>query len=242
MMQGVDVEQQLTQDELDRLSERIGELLDRVENNSDSAMRGDVFELLQHVDTLHREALARLLTLLRETDPALVHPAADPVLRLVLSLYDLLPGLAGEAPASEIMPLQAARTRPKWLAPGFIPLEVVGAPAMGGRRARAPVFVSALALVALDEGCMRGLEVERERVLLCRLSGEVYAFRNVCPGSALPLDLGRLDGTTLVCPWHECRFDARTGKRLDAGEGRLAVIPVSVSDGEIRLAVGVATA
>ena len=40
------------------------------------------------------------------------------------------------------------------------------------------------------------------------------------------------------CPWHSCRYDARTGKRQDA-EGKLPVRPVAVQDGEIKVAMGV---
>jgi nitrite reductase/ring-hydroxylating ferredoxin subunit len=40
------------------------------------------------------------------------------------------------------------------------------------------------------------------------------------------------------CPWHSCRYDARTGKRQDA-EGKLPVLPVAVQDGEIKVAMGV---
>ena len=65
-------------------------------------------------------------------------------------------------------------------------------------------------------------------MLLCNVAGEVYAFRNACPGSDLPLDGGRLRDFTLLCPWHNYVFDARTGKRLDGDEGRLAVIPVAI--------------
>ena len=53
------------------------------------------------------------------------------------------------------------------------------------------------------------------------------------------MHLGQLEGSTLVCPWHGCRYDVRTGKREDAEEGKLPVLPVAVQDGEINIAVGV---
>ncbi|MBA2783447.1 MAG: hypothetical protein H0T74_11120, partial [Rubrobacteraceae bacterium] len=49
--------------------------------------------------------------------------------------------------------------------------------------------------------------------------------------------LGRVEGTTLVCPWHGCRYDLRTGRREDA-EGKLSVLPVAVQDGEVKVALG----
>lgn len=94
---------------------------------------------------------------------------------------------------------------------------------------------------SIDEfpaGEMRALWPEGNAVLVARLGGEVYAHQNACPpGSALALHLGVLDGSTLVCPWHGCRYDIRTGKRLDA-EGKLGVLPVAVKDGMVKVAMG----
>ena len=47
-----------------------------------------------------------------------------------------------------------------------------------------------------------------------------------------------LEGAELRCSWHGCRYDVRTGQRLDGPE-RIAVFPVAVESGEIRVAIGV---
>ena len=110
---------------------------------------------------------------------------------------------------------------------------------LGRKPLRRPRWVSVGPLEELEPGEMRALRPEGTSLLLVRLDGEVYACRNGCPpGSALALHLGRLEGSTLVCPWHGCRYDVRTGKRQDA-EGKLAVLPVAVQDGEIKVATGV---
>jgi nitrite reductase/ring-hydroxylating ferredoxin subunit len=47
----------------------------------------------------------------------------------------------------------------------------------------------------------------------------------------------------LVCPWHNCAYDARSGKRADdeAGAESLAVVPIAVSPaGVLRVAANVA--
>ena len=111
---------------------------------------------------------------------------------------------------------------------------------LGRRPLRRPRWVSVGRLEDLEPGEMRDLQSEGTPLLLVRIGEEVYAYRNGCPpGSALMLHLGRLEGSTLVCPWHGCRYDARTGKRQDAEEGKLQVLPVAVQDGEIKVAVGV---
>lgn len=118
----------------------------------------------------------------------------------------------------------------------FIPLQVVGAT---GKTLNRPVFTPVGGVETVPPGTMRGVDVSGRRILLCNIAGEVYAYANECPGSTLPLDDGVVNGTVLVCPWHNCAFDARTGRRVDNGEGRLQVIPVAVREGQIQLALNV---
>jgi nitrite reductase/ring-hydroxylating ferredoxin subunit len=53
------------------------------------------------------------------------------------------------------------------------------------------------------------------------------------------LQFGRLEGAELICSWHGCRWDVRSGRRADGGQARLAVFPVRVDGGNIEIAVGV---
>lgn len=109
---------------------------------------------------------------------------------------------------------------------------------LGRRPLRRPRWVPAGRLEDLEPGALQAWRLEDVPLLLTRLDGEVYAYRDGCPpGSALTLHLGRVEGTTLVCPWHGCRYDLRTGRRED-GEGRLQVLPVAVRDGEVKVALG----
>jgi nitrite reductase/ring-hydroxylating ferredoxin subunit/Fe-S cluster biogenesis protein NfuA len=108
---------------------------------------------------------------------------------------------------------------------------------LGRRPLRRPRWVSAGRLEDLETGTLQPWRLEGVPLLLTLLDGEVYAYRDGCPpGSALTLQLGRVEGTTLVCPWHGCRYDLRTGKREDA-EGKLSVLPVAVRDGEVKIAL-----
>lgn len=118
----------------------------------------------------------------------------------------------------------------------FIPLQPVGA---GARTLNRPVFTTVGQIDTLPPGSLMGVEVAGKNILLCNVAGEIYAYGNECPGSTLPLHEGVLNSVALICPWHNCAFDARTGRRLDNGEGRLQVIPVAVRNGEIQLALNV---
>jgi nitrite reductase/ring-hydroxylating ferredoxin subunit/Fe-S cluster biogenesis protein NfuA len=106
------------------------------------------------------------------------------------------------------------------------------------RALRRPRWVIVGRVDDFPPGELRAVWPEGSSLLLARLGDEFYAYRNGCPpGSPLTLHTGHLEGTTLICPWHGCRYDIRTGKRLD-GEGKLEVLPVAVRDGEIKIAVG----
>lgn len=103
---------------------------------------------------------------------------------------------------------------------------------------RRPVFADA---GAPPGSGVRAVEIDGVAVLLVSVDGEVYAFRNGCPVDGRALDGGRLTGTVLVCPWHNCAFDARTGRRVDDETlPGLGVVPVAVDDGHVRVAVNVA--
>lgn len=116
---------------------------------------------------------------------------------------------------------------------------LVAQPVPAGRRAlRRPRWVGVGEMAGFAPGTLRAVWPEGVSILLARLGDEVYAYENGCPpGSMLALQTGELDGTTLVCPWHGCRYDIRTGKRLDSS-GKLTVLPVAVHDGEIKIALG----
>ncbi len=106
-----------------------------------------------------------------------------------------------------------------------------------------PVFVDVGTLADLESGEMTHAEVEGNDILIINLDDEPYAFRNICPvDGRSPLDGGRLTGSVLICPWHNCAYDARSGKRADdEPNGKaLSVVPIAVSDGVLRVAANVA--
>ncbi len=108
---------------------------------------------------------------------------------------------------------------------------------------RKPVFEQVAKLADLPPGEITAVEVDGKSILLTNVEGEAYAFWNVCPvDDRSPLDGGRLTGAALVCPWHNCAYDARSGKRVDdrAEDAGLAVVPVAIRDGAIEVAVNAA--
>ena len=109
------------------------------------------------------------------------------------------------------------------------------------QKLKRPVFVDAVTTAELSAGEMKAVSVDGASILITGVRGEMYAFRNGCALDGLPLEGGRLTDTVIVCPWHNCAYDARSGKRVDhPEEPGLAVVPVSVQDDKVRVAVNVA--
>ena len=119
-------------------------------------------------------------------------------------------------------------------------------PASSLKRAYRPVYRDVCPVDEITPGTMRGVIVDGNTVLLVRVEDEFFAVRNACGESPLPLDYSTLEGTELKCSWHGCRYDVRTGHRLDRPdaprEEHLSVLPVRVSDGAVQVVVGTARA
>lgn len=114
------------------------------------------------------------------------------------------------------------------------------------QRAFRPVYRDVCIADALTPGTMRSVMVDDVSVLLVRIGEEYFAVRNACADSPLPLDYSTLDGTELRCSWHGCRYDIRTGHRLDrpdaAQDEHLRVLPVRVNEGQVQVVVATSRA
>jgi nitrite reductase/ring-hydroxylating ferredoxin subunit len=118
---------------------------------------------------------------------------------------------------------------PPALQNNFVPIAALTMPALTKL-----VWQPVIAFSDLLPGGVRGFELDDQRVLLANLgAGEVYAYRNNCPETPFPLEAATVEGNTLRCPWHGCRFDLRGGRRLETTGPGLGVLPVRVEDGMI---------
>ena len=80
------------------------------------------------------------------------------------------------------------------------------------------------------------VEFDNRQILLANVDGKYFAVGNVCTHEEGPLDQGILDNYEVQCPWHQSRFDLRSG---EATQGpALASVPtyeVKVDGTEILL-------
>lgn len=211
-------------DDLAALGEWIGDLITTFDEYPDDDVRLRMFALLDGIDALHRAALERLVTMLRSPGAETVwsQARADPLVRTVLQLYDL-------APPNE--PRRFPASRP----PGTtIPLTLIRSTTDDPIREepREPEWRPVTSTSELSDGMMRGFRIATKAVLLCNIDGELFAYDDSCPDTPLTLSNGELIGARIVCPWHGCCFDARTGERLVHRGTNLTAYPVAI-DGDI---------
>lgn len=208
----------LSNDEWDALLAEVNELIHRMEELPDGEIRQSVFQLLDGVDAIHREALRRLVRLFKPG--VLEQVVTDPAIHTLMELYDLLPeSAAGEKKrAYPTIPIRAARATPLRY-PHWLPV-----------------------LARLDDvpagGLRDDVDADGQPLLLARVDAELFALDARCPVDGAPLQGAHLDGYMLSCPNHPgCHYDVRNGARLGGGTP-LACHPVKV-DEQGRVLVGV---
>ena len=204
------------------LLDEVNGLVEKMESLPDGDVKNDLFRLLDGIDTMHREALRRLVRLFKEG--VLEKVVSDPAIHTLMELYDLLPAEAEEdaAAAKSVFPTIPIRA-----------LRTSSAPPL-----RFPHWVPVLA--KRDEvasGTLRDIVVDELPLVLARREDRFFAVDGQCRVDGTSLRGASLSGYTLSCPSHSgCHYDVRNGARIGGGES-LACHPVKVDDQE-RVLVG----
>ncbi|MDQ2664560.1 MAG: nitrite reductase (NAD(P)H) small subunit [Gemmatimonadota bacterium] len=186
------------------------------------------------VDVELVEVLGGVVTVRLHGAPAADDPAYAAVLRDI-----------DEALSAGLLGFQELEIR-QGKAPRPVAADSIFFPAQALKRAKRPVYRRVCTLDDITPGTTRAVLVDDANVLIARVDGDVYAVRNACGDGPLPLDYSTLQGAELTCSWHGCRYDIRTGRRLDyanaSAEEQLSILPVRVTDGFVEVVVGTAPA
>ena len=59
---------------------------------------------------------------------------------------------------------------------------------------------------------MKEVQLDGENICLVNVEGKYYAIGNICTHEGGPLADGTLEGYEVECPWHNSKFDVRTGE------------------------------
>jgi len=195
-----------TNEEWQDLVAQAGAMISALDAIEDESVKSNVFNALEGVDALHREALHRLVRLFKEG--VLEQVITDPAINTLMGMYDLLPP---EEPACQkvwdFIPDQSADGAPKTTVSGISsgdPAHWSPAPLDG------PLAEGAAFLVRMEEGSL----------LVVRYDGRDHALSALCQTHGAEMVNGRLDGASWICPHGPgCAYDVRNGARLGGGPG-----------------------
>lgn len=207
-----------TKEEWEQLLGYAGQLIENLEEIEDEALRAQVFECLQAVDAIHREALTRLVRLFKEG--VLEQVIADPAIRTLMEMYDLLPAAS---PCAKIYDFLSAAEAPEER--GRISARKVTA------RVPIPHWVPVPTLAAeLGPDEVEVHTLDQRDVLVARVESAVFALAGRCPCDGRRMDDAARHGYTLRCPGSSgCLYDLRSGARIGAG-GHLEGFATKVDD------------
>jgi nitrite reductase/ring-hydroxylating ferredoxin subunit/uncharacterized membrane protein len=97
-------------------------------------------------------------------------------------------------------------------------------------------FVAVLPEADLRENELRRVDASGTPVLLVRRGNRIYAIAETCAHLGGPLSEGKLEGSTVRCPWHGSRFSLEDGRVLEGPSVHAQpVLEVRVRDGQIEV-------
>ncbi len=98
-------------------------------------------------------------------------------------------------------------------------------------------FVKVAGVGDIPAGEMLIVQVNGDEVVLANVDGQVYAFGNDCSHRGGPLGEGILEGDTVECPWHQARFNVRSGDVIDApATESVPTIDLKIDGNDIKVA------
>jgi len=206
-----------------------GALLAALDDIEDEDIKAQVFTALAGIDTLHREALHRLVKLFKEG--VLEQVVTDPAIHTLMGMYDLIPPeLSGDDPRTQAVS-QPISFYPTGDLPDFSELIPSKEPA---HWSPAPLEST------LNEGATFICQMEEGAFLIALVEGRYVALDATCPTHDEQMVNGKLDGFSWICPHGPgCSYDLRNGAKLGGGTGLQCYATKTDAQGRILIGFGV---
>jgi nitrite reductase/ring-hydroxylating ferredoxin subunit len=222
-----------TNEEWQDLLAQVATMIEDIESMPDETLRQKVLLTLQAIDTIHREALHRLVRLFKQG--VLDQVVTDPAIRTLMGMYDLLPEeKSGCAKVWDFLPEAGASVDKVESASGSRPLLDGLAPTN-----ELPHWLP----VPIDQCPSEGKAIisgtPERAVILAQVERGFYGLDAMCPNHERTMAGGRLNGLSWICPHGPgCIFDIRNGARLGGGRG-LICYPVRQTGSGVQIGFGI---
>ena len=100
-------------------------------------------------------------------------------------------------------------------------------------------FVRVAGVSDVPAGEMLIVQVDGDDVVLANVDGEIYAFGGECTHRSGPLGEGVLEGDEVECPFHQGRFNVKTGEAIEEPPTEaVQTFQVQVEGDDIKVAKG----
>lgn len=202
----------LSDAEYEELASDTEQLIAKLDDLPYPKIKEDIHQLLQNFDVMHREALTRLFKEIIINHPELrTKMDSDKTVSLLFSLYDLFQSNI----QNEIFQREESTN---------------------GNENKYPLWMPVGNSNELKENTAYKYASEDENILICKSEGNIYAVKNCCGNTILPLDGAAIEKGYLICPWHGCLYRLADGVMETNPMVRLKKYPVTISDeGEIKI-------
>ncbi len=198
---------------------KLNGLMRQVENISQVEHKVLIYNVLQYFDYMHREPITRMMHRI-QMDPQLERDLVnDKTVQKLCELYDVnieasLPKNADSAESEDEAFITATDIPKKkdWLELGNFD--------------------------DFENKKVYPKNYEKVNFLILRIGKEIFAVKNQCYGSVLPIDMGKLEDHFIICPWHGCKYDLKTGQAVNQVGKQLEIYPVAiVANGLVKIKI-----
>lgn len=90
----------------------------------------------------------------------------------------------------------------------------------------------------LTNGEMKPVEISGTQLIVCKVSEQLYAYRNVCPACDLPLNTGKLEENVISCKLGHSYDIQKAGKCMIDDDLHLDPFPLLHENGMVKVAIG----
>ena len=194
-------------DEWNELLSEVDGLIQEMDDLPYPQVKERIFELLSGIDTIHREALRRLVRLFKKG--VLEQVVTDPAIHTLMELYDMLPPADKVDKAVEKLDSRLNWTtgpaKDKTAQPAKLPVK--------------PGFARWIPLPRkadeFENDTATEFMVDDRTIMICRLKDKFYAIASACAQDDSSMAGAQLVKFTLTCPNHAgCYYDIRQGAHI----------------------------
>ena len=94
-------------------------------------------------------------------------------------------------------------------------------------------FVPVARVTDIPPGQTKIVVAGGKQLAIANVDGNFHAVDNACPHFGGPMGLGKLNGSSLSCPWHGWTFDVKTGENVHSPQLALTCFAVKIENDEV---------